>query len=334
MPVLVVGLIVIVVVLALFVRYWYIVLPIALVILIAILLPRVIRHFRKKRYFASDEFQTHKRQIASVVAEHNAVANYASEIRSAGSFRIGASSTGSQAHLATFENTSQRAYRRDRHVATYAPANVHNCSLQVVRNAAGDPLKYLTKYFDIKATAETIADVETLGESISRLEDAVLNLKQREGQIEQTIAPPAFILKYYLKEFMSQVGVELSPIVVPYPEYVFEYVSAGGNSSQKTRIELDSPTIDALIERLAEKVRFRQSAVGQRTLMTAKLRMFIKARDNFACRRCSLSTAMEPNLLLEVDHIMPVSRGGLSVVENLQTLCWRCNRSKSNKIFT
>ncbi|RAE55164.1 HNH endonuclease, partial [Burkholderia multivorans] len=41
--------------------------------------------------------------------------------------------------------------------------------------------------------------------------------------------------------------------------------------------------------------------------------------------------AAEPHLLLEVDHIKPISKGGLSEIENLQTLCWRCNRSKSNK---
>ncbi|MFC5731548.1 MULTISPECIES: HNH endonuclease [Nocardioides] len=49
------------------------------------------------------------------------------------------------------------------------------------------------------------------------------------------------------------------------------------------------------------------------------------------CRHCAVSLADEPHLLLEVDHIVPVSKGGLSTPENLQTLCWRCNRRKSNK---
>ena len=40
----------------------------------------------------------------------------------------------------------------------------------------------------------------------------------------------------------------------------------------------------------------------------------------------------EPNLLLEIDHIIPISKGGCTVEENLQTLCWKCNRAKSNKI--
>ena len=41
----------------------------------------------------------------------------------------------------------------------------------------------------------------------------------------------------------------------------------------------------------------------------------------------------EPNLLLEIDHIIPVSKGGLTEESNLQTLCWKCNRSKSDKIL-
>jgi len=66
--------------------------------------------------------------------------------------------------------------------------------------------------------------------------------------------------------------------------------------------------------------------------MTSRLRNSIKARDNHTCRNCSVSLVAEPRLLLEVDHIIPVSKGGLSTPDNLQTLCWKCNRSKSNKV--
>jgi hypothetical protein len=209
---------------------------------------------------------------------------------------------------------------------------VHNCSLQVVRNASADPLKYLMKYFNIKATEDSLVEVETLGEDIARLENAVANLAEREADIAQSINPPAFILKHYAREFMERVGVELSPISVPYPVYAFEYVSAGGNSSQRTTITLTTQTIDALVETLSEKIRWRKSAAGQRALMTAKLREYIKTRDNHTCKYCSVSIHAEPHLLLEVDHIVPTSKGGLSTEENLQTLCWRCNRTKSNKL--
>jgi hypothetical protein len=134
---------------------------------------RVGRYILKERYFASEDFLAHKNQIASFVAEHNELAHYISEIRSRGSFELGASYTGSQAHLASFQNTSHWNYRRDRNVANYQAPNVHNCSLQVVRNASGDPLKYVMKYFNIKADETNLADVENLGDDITRLEEAV-----------------------------------------------------------------------------------------------------------------------------------------------------------------
>ena len=56
-------------------------------------------------------------------------------------------------------------------------------------------------------------------------------------------------------------------------------------------------------------------------------------RDNYTCCYCGNSTHSEPNLLLEIDHIIPISKGGYTVEENLQTLCWKCNRAKSNKII-
>lgn len=322
----------IVVVVALAIAYWKIALFVALIGVAIIFGPRLVRHIRKNRYFASAEFLAHKSEIEAVVAEHNEVADYTDEIRNTGVFRLGVSATGTQAHLAQYENTSTHQYRRDRNVANYNAPNVHNCSLQVVRNAKSDPLKYVMKYFNIKADDAHLSEVEGLGEDISRLENAVNNLRQREEGIARSVNPPPFILKHYNDEFMEHSGVHLSPISVPYPEYVFEYVSAGGNSGQKATVTLNSATIDVLVATVSEKIRYRKSAAGQRALMTSKLRDSIKLRDGYACRYCAVSVAAEPHLLLEVDHIMPVSKGGLSTYDNLQTLCWRCNRSKSNKV--
>ena len=66
--------------------------------------------------------------------------------------------------------------------------------------------------------------------------------------------------------------------------------------------------------------------------MTRALREHIKERDNYTCRRCGASLAVEPHLLLEIDHIVPLSKGGMTTESNLQTLCWRCNRSKGDKV--
>lgn len=285
----------------------------------------------KNRYFASDEFKAVRQEIAAVVKEHNEISEYVKEIREGRSFVVGRSSTGKNAHLAESKNTSSWGYRRDKHAADYGSQFVHNAGLQVVRNAAADPIKYLMKYFDIPATEEKLQEVEELGESISRLENAVQNLKDRELSISTSVAPPKYILKYFLKEFQEKIGLSIPAVQIPYPVYKFQYVSAGGNSSQETSVKLDSKVIDSLIETMSEKIKFKNSAAGQRALMTANFRNYIKSRDNFACRYCSVSIYDEPNLLLEVDHIQPVSKGGLSVETNLQTLCWRCNRTKSNK---
>ena len=47
--------------------------------------------------------------------------------------------------------------------------------------------------------------------------------------------------------------------------------------------------------------------------------------------RCALCGATKKERPLDVDHIVPRSRGGKNVYENLQILCSKCNRSKGNK---
>jgi hypothetical protein len=307
--------------------------PVVLAFVALLALAKLTLYILKERYFASEEFQAIKREIASVIEEHNEISNYVKEIREGRRFTVGKSSTGQHAHLAQSKNTSRWSYKRDRHVADFSSEFVHTAGLQVVRNASAEPIKYLMKYFDIPANEEKLAEVEELGESISRLESAVQNLKQRESGIAKLVSPPKYILKFYLKQFQDQIGLSIPPLEIPYPVYKFQYVSAGGNSSQETVVKLDSEVVDSLIVAMSEKISFRKSAAGQRALMTAAFRNFIKSRDEFTCQFCSASVAKEPNLLLEVDHIMPLSKGGLSVETNLQTLCWRCNRAKSNKVI-
>jgi hypothetical protein len=321
------GIIALALIVAVVVQFW----PIFAAAVIGLAVYAIVIVILKERYFASDGFKAVREEIASVVQEHNEISDYVNEIREQRRFTVGKSTTGMHAHLAESKNTSSWGYKRDRHVAEYGSEFVHNAGLQVVRNAAADPIKYLMKYFDISATEEKLGEVEDLGESISRLENAVQNLKNREAAIATTAAPPGYITRFFLKEFQEKIGLSIPPLSIPYPMYKFQYVSAGGNSSQETKVKLDSQTIDSLIETMSEKIRFKKSAAGQRSLMTAKFRNHIKTRDKFTCQSCSVSVAKEPNLLLEVDHIKPVSKGGLSVETNLQTLCWRCNRTKSNK---
>lgn len=304
-----------------------------LALIVAAWAPTVVRNVRKRKYFDGDEFRSRKEQITAFVNEHNELADYISEIRDRGSFSVGRSNTGQHAHLAQSYNTSRHNYRRDRNLPSLTAPNVHNCSLQVVRNASAEPIKYVMKYFGIKADEATLGQVEAMGSSIANLEEAVVNLQRRESEIASQIDPPMFVKKHFMDEFLDEMGVQLSPVTVPYPLYIFEYTSAGGNSAQRTALTLNTPTIDALVRTMSERIRFRKSVAGQRALMTARLRNFIKERDDHACKQCGISIHVEPHLLLEIDHIIPLSRGGLTAEDNLQTLCWKCNRSKSNKLL-
>ncbi len=61
------------------------------------------------------------------------------------------------------------------------------------------------------------------------------------------------------------------------------------------------------------------------------LRFRVMRRDSFACRCCGRSPARDPAVELHVDHVIPWSRGGETVFDNLQTLCSICNLGKGTQ---
>ena len=58
------------------------------------------------------------------------------------------------------------------------------------------------------------------------------------------------------------------------------------------------------------------------------LRFDVFRRDRFICRYCG---GRPPDVVLELDHVVPVADGGRSEEENLVTSCWDCNRGKGRK---
>jgi CRISPR/Cas system Type II protein with McrA/HNH and RuvC-like nuclease domain len=57
------------------------------------------------------------------------------------------------------------------------------------------------------------------------------------------------------------------------------------------------------------------------------MRFEVFKRDGFKCSYCGQSP---PTVVLEVDHVDPVSRGGKNDINNYVTACFDCNRGKSN----
>jgi len=67
--------------------------------------------------------------------------------------------------------------------------------------------------------------------------------------------------------------------------------------------------------------------MAKRKSLSKRTRVEVLKRDKFKCQYCG-STA--PNVVLEIDHIDPVSKGGTNDMLNLVTSCRDCNQGKSN----
>ncbi|HII95331.1 MAG TPA: hypothetical protein HA367_06325 [Candidatus Methanofastidiosum sp.] len=62
-------------------------------------------------------------------------------------------------------------------------------------------------------------------------------------------------------------------------------------------------------------------------MISKKIRFEVFKRDGFQCAYCGKTP---PEVILEVDHIDPVSKGGSDDINNLITACFDCNRGKKN----
>lgn len=58
------------------------------------------------------------------------------------------------------------------------------------------------------------------------------------------------------------------------------------------------------------------------------VRWAVMQRDNFQCVKCG---RRPPEITLQVDHVVPSSKGGPDIEDNFQTLCNECNVGKSNR---
>ena len=64
-----------------------------------------------------------------------------------------------------------------------------------------------------------------------------------------------------------------------------------------------------------------------------RLRFQVFIRDNSTCKICGRGPQSHPGLFLQPDHIIPYSKGGETVLENLQLLCRDCNAGKSDSML-
>lgn len=80
--------------------------------------------------------------------------------------------------------------------------------------------------------------------------------------------------------------------------------------------------------------------MGTRSWKHTKLKVIVFKRDNYTCVKCghkrdlSYHNFLNPNIFIDLvaDHILPVALGGKELdINNIQTLCLKCNKEKNAK---
>lgn len=228
------------------------------------------------------------------------------------------------------ENNYVRPYKK-----TITPFTAE-VSSSVFASAENNPLEYVVKHFYPNKTQypEQIRNLYTLVQELETLKEAKQIIENYKADYKQYLNNvPAYILEQDEAGFYQKLGFANIDESVLEVEYKFVYTSDGGKAQRSFTVPMTDETIVRLIEILENKLTDAAFRKEQRALMTKALRESIKKRDHYTCCECGNSIHKEPNLLLEIDHIMPISKGGKTEESNLQTLCWKCNRSKGNKIL-
>ena len=114
------------------------------------------------------------------------------------------------------------------------------------------------------------------------------------------------------------------------------YTSPKGRNFYRKNDSFNLIDLEGMCERIrkqkAEQETRAYKIKRERSKMSESLRYDILKRDGFKCKICGATE--KDGIKLEVDHIVPVSKGGKTEWFNLRTLCSRCNLGKSDKLET
>ncbi len=137
------------------------------------------------------------------------------------------------------------------------------------------------------------------------------------------------ILKYSLNIYARRFGGWRNALFA-FLEYInsdIEYAEKTVDTTDNLQIS-DNLQIDdnCTVNSIDKKIRKRKKPRE----INYKLRFKVLARDNFRCCACGASPAITPGVQLHIDHIKPWSKGGETEMDNLRTLCSKCNLGKGD----
>ena len=117
---------------------------------------------------------------------------------------------------------------------------------------------------------------------------------------------------YSIRPYLSQFGTWQNAL-----KGFIDYI----NNDQSDDLDISKPIVDSKNRTIIHKTKRD---------ISDRLRFRILMRDGFTCRKCGSSPLKRKDVELHVDHILPWSKGGETVLENLETKCDRCNLGKGN----
>lgn len=120
--------------------------------------------------------------------------------------------------------------------------------------------------------------------------------------------------------------------------FSYSKLMASGKAGQKTMINLRMALVrcgcpyypDDTMAQLEKMLKSARNTIESRSV---RLRFKVLDRDKFTCRYCGRSPMNDDSVVLEIDHVVPLSKGGTWNERNLITSCRDCNLGKSDAIL-
>jgi ATP adenylyltransferase len=110
-------------------------------------------------------------------------------------------------------------------------------------------------------------------------------------------------------------------------EYVLDVTGRLSREQVAELVLLCQAKIDEYEVKYGRKSIWHSRFAGARDI-SGPMQYEVLKRARGRCELCGISKDVKA---LQVDHIIPRSKGGLTVLENLQALCYTCNAQKQNK---
>ncbi len=276
-------------------------------------------------YFGSENFKNMRGRISEFIDDYNNLNKHIEDLKAC------------TIHTEEFdEAAAKRAEKAEYTFPLFATDDLKidpkdrilECSQEICDEAKEDPFGCLCKYFGIGETQDSLEKVETMLNNFEAVEAGTTLLENERARIGEAAKNE---LPWALKTFTPAERVASELNLEPanknsdyFPRYLFKYSAPNGNILSEYEIVLDREKLNDFVAYLGEKVPMQKNVAEKRELFTSELRQEVLERDNYTCKQCGVHKDDVPNLLLEVDYITPLSKGGITCEDNLQTLCWHC----------